>query len=256
MRMGPTWPAYYAAYSQPLSALAVNQNFAGNGRRSDVAEPWRAAAQRMRQTLAGVRIRQTGPIRRGLTPPGARVLASASSAPLSGIVREMNVYSDNFIAEMLVKGVGVHSSGSGTTAAGAARTHQILSSLGILTARDRLVDGSGLSRQNRLTAASLARLVAAADADPTWGRAFIASLPRGGEGTLSSRLRASAVAGRVRAKTGFINGASALSGRVTSRAGQRYAFSMLMNTDRISEARAVQDTVVTLLARGLEDAAR
>jgi D-alanyl-D-alanine carboxypeptidase/D-alanyl-D-alanine-endopeptidase (penicillin-binding protein 4) len=255
MRMGPTWPAYYAAYSQPLSSLSVNQNFAGNGRRADVGEPWRAAALRVRQTLTGVRIPHAGPLRRGLTPPGARVLASVSSAPLSGVVREMNVPSDNFIAEMVTKGVGVHATGSGTTAAGTARIHEILASLGILTARDRLVDGSGLSRQNRLSAASLVRLVAAADADTTWGPAFMASLPRGGEGTLSTRLSSAAVAKRVQAKTGFINGAIALSGRVTSRGGQRYAFSMLMNTDRITDARKVQDAVVTLLARGREDTA-
>lgn len=254
MRMGPTWPSYYASYSQPLSALAVNQNFAGNARRADIGEPWRGAALRVRQTLAGVRITHTGPVRRGLTPAGARVLATASSAPLSGVVREMNVPSDNFIAEMVVKAIGVHSSGAGTTAAGTARTHELLRSLGILTPRDRLVDGSGLSRQNRLSAASLARLVAAADSDTVWGPAFLASLPRGGEGTLSGRLRAGAVARRVQAKTGYINGASALSGRVVSRGGQRYAFAMLMNTNRISEARAVQDSVVTLLARGREDA--
>jgi D-alanyl-D-alanine carboxypeptidase/D-alanyl-D-alanine-endopeptidase (penicillin-binding protein 4) len=253
MRVGPTWPAYYAAYSQPLSALSVNQNFAGNGRRADVGEPWRAAAVRVRQALTGVRITHRGPLRRGLTPPGARVLASVSSVPLSGIAREMNVPSDNFIAEMLVKGVGVHAGGTGTTAAGTARIHEILRSPGILTARDRLVDGSGLSRRNRLSAASLVRLVAAADADTTWGPAFIASLPRGGEGTLSNRLRSPAVAKRVRAKTGFINGASSLSGRVVSRGGQRYAFSLLMNTERITDARTVQDTVVTLLARGRED---
>jgi serine-type D-Ala-D-Ala carboxypeptidase/endopeptidase (penicillin-binding protein 4) len=256
MRMGPAWFSHYSAYSQPLSALAVNQNFAGNARRLNVGEPWRAAAVRMRQALGGARVAHTGPLRRGVSPPGVQVLATASSAPLSGVVREMNVPSDNFIAEMVVKAVGANAGGAGTTAAGNARTHETLRGLGVLTPRDRLVDGSGLSRRNRLTAASLARLVAAADADTVWGPAFMASLPRGGEGTLRNRLTAGAVANRVRAKTGFINGASALSGHVVSRGGQRYAFAMLMNTSRISEARAVQDAVVTLLARGREDTPR
>lgn len=255
-RMGPTWPSYYASYSQPLSALASNQNYAGDRRGSYASQPWRSSARRLVSSLKGVGVSHRGAIRRGSTPAATRVLATATSPPLRRIVREMNVPSDNFIAEMLTKATGVYGVGQGTTSAGGRRTTELLRHQGILTPRDRLVDGSGLSRSNRLTATTLVRLVAAADADPSWGRAFISSLPKGGEGTLVNRMRSGVATNRVRAKTGYINGASSLSGRVVSRGGTHYAFSMLMNTHDITGAKATQDRVVTLLARGSEDSRR
>ena len=253
MREGPRWLSHYHLYSQPLSALAVNQGYAGNGRRAEAPVPWRAAAVRVRGALHGVRIAHEGGMRRGRPPASVRVLSTATSAPLRAIVREMNVPSDNFVAEMLTKAVGAHGSGRGTSAGGTARTEALLAARGVLTGRERLVDGSGLSRDNRLTATALVRLVAAADADPDWGRALLASLPRGGEGTLATRLRSPRVARRVQAKTGYINGASSLSGRVVSVGGQRYAFAMLMNTGGLADARRTQEQVVTLLALGRED---
>ncbi|HMM49929.1 MAG TPA: D-alanyl-D-alanine carboxypeptidase/D-alanyl-D-alanine-endopeptidase, partial [Miltoncostaeaceae bacterium] len=254
--MVPSWPAYYADYTQPLSALAVNQDYAGDDRSRDADRPWLAAAQRLRNTLTGLGIRHRGALRHGRTPPGVRSLGVARSAPLARAVREMNLHSDNFIAEMLVKNVGVHALGAGSTAAGTERIRQVLIQRRILTPADRLADGSGLSRDNRLSAASLARVIAAADGDRSWGRALLASLPHGGEGTLIRRLTEADVAPRVQAKTGFINGAASLSGRVISRNGQRYAFAFLMNTDRIGEAQQLQDRVVALLARGAEDTGR
>lgn len=255
-RVGPTWPAYYAAYSQPLSALATNQNYAGDTRGSYSGSPWHSAATRLRAALRGVHVAQSGGLRTGVTPQATRVLSSVRSPPLRRIVREMNVSSDNFIAETLTKATGVHGVGQGTTRAGTARTELMLTQLGVLTGRERLVDGSGLSRHNRLTATALVRLIAAADGDRTWGAALIASLPKGGEGTLVNRMRTGVATNRVRAKTGYIDGVSSLSGRVVSRRGVHYAFSMLMNTQDITGAKATQDRVVTLLASGSEDARR
>ena len=255
-RMGPTWPSYYSSYAQPLSALASNQNYADDRRGSYASQPWRTSARRLVSSLKGVGVSHTGRIRHGSTPAATRVLAATTSPPLRRAVREMNVPSDNFIAEMLTKTTGVYGRGQGTTAAGTGRTAELLRHQGILSRRDRLVDGSGLSRSNRLTATTLVRLVAAADADPSWGRAFIASLPKGGEGTLVNRMRTGVATNRVRAKTGYIDGVSSLSGRVVSRSGTHYAFSMLMNTNDITGAKATQDRVVTPLARGSEDARR
>jgi D-alanyl-D-alanine carboxypeptidase/D-alanyl-D-alanine-endopeptidase (penicillin-binding protein 4) len=189
----------------------------------------------------------------GATPAGGRLLATATSPTLPTILRAMNLDSDNFIAETLAKDVGAYGLGRGTTRAGTARTAALLTGRGILDGGDRLVDGSGLSRANRLSAASLARLIAAADGDPEWGAPLIASLAQGGEGTLVRRFRTGPATKRVRAKTGYLDGVSAMAGRVVSRRGQRYAFALLMNTADIGGARAVQDRVVTLLASGSED---
>jgi D-alanyl-D-alanine carboxypeptidase/D-alanyl-D-alanine-endopeptidase (penicillin-binding protein 4) len=168
----------------------------------------------------------------------------------------MNLASDNFIAETLAKDVGAYGTGHGTTAAGVARTRDLLTERGILSASDRLVDGSGLSRYNRVAASSMVRLIADADEDTTWGPALISSLARGGQGTLIHRFLTGPATRRVRAKTGYLNGVSAMAGRVISRGGRHYAFALIMNSSDILGARATQDRVVTLLASGSEDPPR
>ena len=97
------------------------------------------------------------------------------------------------------------------------------------------------------------KLIAQADADPRWGTPLINSLARGGEGTLIRRFTSGVATKRVRAKTGYLDGVSAMAGRVVSRRGVHYGFALLMNTADIGGARAVQDNVVTLLAAGAED---
>lgn len=255
-RLGPGWPSYYRAYASPLSALATNQNFSGNARASYVGNPALTAAQRMRAALKGVGVRQVGGLAVGVTPASARPVGSATSPPLRTILRTMNLESDNFIAETLVKDVGAYGAGRGTTTAGVTRTRRVLAARGILGASDRLVDGSGLSRANRIAASSLVRLIADADGDATWGSALISSLARGGEGTLVRRFLSGPATKRVRAKTGYLNNVSAMAGRVVSRRGERYAFALIMNSPDILGARATQDRVVTLLAAGSEDPAR
>ena len=252
-RLGPGWPSYYRYYASPLSGLPTNQDYAGNGRNAHVSSPPLAAAQRLKATLRGFGVAQVGALKAGAAPSGGQVLATAESPRLPVILRTMNLASDNFIAETLAKDVGAYASGRGTTRAGLARTHALLAGRGIAGAGDRLVDGSGLSRDNRLSAATLVRLVAAADADPGWGKALIGSLARGGEGTLVRRFTSGPATKRVRAKTGYLEGVSSLAGRVISRRGQRYAFAMLMNTADIGGARVTQDRVVTLLASGSGD---
>jgi D-alanyl-D-alanine carboxypeptidase/D-alanyl-D-alanine-endopeptidase (penicillin-binding protein 4) len=252
-RMGPGWPSYYRAYASPLSGLVTNQNFSGNGRSSYVSSPALAAAQRVRAALKAVGVAHVGGLTVGVTPATARPIGTAVSPPLPAILRAMNLESDNFIAETLVKDVGAYGTGHGTTGAGVRRTQALLVDRGILGAGDRLVDGSGLSRDNRLAAASLVRLITEADSDPTWGPALISSLAQGGQGTLVRRFLTGPATKRVRAKTGYLNGVSAMAGRVVSRGGERYAFALLMSTPDILGARATQDRVVTLLASGSED---
>ncbi len=251
-RTGRGWLPYYTLYSPPLTGLPTNQAHAGNGQAAYSPDPPRASGQRLRAAMKGVGVGHRGDVRTGRTPKKGRLLATALSPRLRIIAGTMNRSSDNHIAETLLKGVGAHSGGRGTSAGGARAISSRLRSLGILAAGDRIVDGSGLSRQNRVSAASLARLIATADRDRTWGRALISSLPRGGEGTLVRRFRGSARK-RVRAKTGYINGVSTLAGRVVSRRGDRYAFALMMNDTDISGAQATQNRIIALLAAGAAD---
>jgi D-alanyl-D-alanine carboxypeptidase/D-alanyl-D-alanine-endopeptidase (penicillin-binding protein 4) len=125
---------------------------------------------------------------------------------------------------------------------------QALGEAGVPLAGVRIVDGSGLSRLDRLTANAVAAILKAAWNDPTVRPAFVASLPVAGiNGTLEDRLRAPVTRGRVLAKTGTTSDASALSGYVTT----KYIFAVLQNGHPLSYwwARRAQDRFVQVLAR-------
>lgn len=252
-RTGLQWRSYYTAYSPPLSALNVNQNHQGDGQARYVADPPIGAAAQLRVALKRSGIRHVGQLRTGRTPASAVPAGTVTSPPLSAILAVMNSESDNFIAEVLRKDVGAYGGAAGTSEEGAAVTVRLLAELGVMSARDRVVDGSGLSRANRLTANTLARLLAAADAQPEWGAALIDSLPTGGTGTLIRRFKDPSIRDRVHGKTGYIDGVSSLAGIAESPSGTRYAFAFLMNDWDITGAKATQDRIVTLLARGALD---
>jgi D-alanyl-D-alanine carboxypeptidase/D-alanyl-D-alanine-endopeptidase (penicillin-binding protein 4) len=112
----------------------------------------------------------------------------------------------------------------------------------------RIADGSGLSHYDRSTVTALADIVRAGASDPRIGRVFLRSLAVAGvSGTLRDRLATQPTRGRVRAKTGTTNRASALAGLV----GDRYVFAILHNGRPVPywTARAAQDRFVQLLAR-------
>jgi D-alanyl-D-alanine carboxypeptidase/D-alanyl-D-alanine-endopeptidase (penicillin-binding protein 4) len=116
----------------------------------------------------------------------------------------------------------------------------------------RFEEGSGLSRNNLLTARATVALLAAMARHPA-GKDFEASLPVAGrDGTLRSRLRGTAAEGNVSAKTGTLRWANALSGYLHTAGGERLAFALLLNRHAPSpgapSAREELDQLVTLLA--------
>ena len=255
-RGGPLWEASYRFESPPLSALSINQNFNADDRSHGyVRNSPLAAAGRVRGAMHSLGIEHVGPLRVGMSPTAGRPIGSVMSPPLRQIVGLMLPPSDNFIAETLTRDVGAWAGGNGTTAAGTAQATKLLTQLGALRSTDRIVDGSGLSRANRLSAETLVRVLTAADRDTTWGAPLVRALPHGGEGTLKRRLKNPDVATHVSAKTGSISGVTSLAGLVTSDGGVRYAFAFLMNGNQSRAARRAQDQMVTLLATGAADSA-
>jgi PBP4 family serine-type D-alanyl-D-alanine carboxypeptidase len=159
----------------------------------------------------------------------------------------MDVDSDNFIAEMLLKDIGAEVGTGGTTAAGAAVVRRDLASAGLPLAGVRIVDGSGLSLDDRLTARFLTSLLEAMWEDPDLHAPSWSALPVAGRtGTLEKRMQRTPARGVVRAKTGTTDRASALSGYV----GDRYVFAVVQNGRPVSEwaARRAQDRFATALA--------
>ncbi|MCB9010463.1 MAG: D-alanyl-D-alanine carboxypeptidase/D-alanyl-D-alanine-endopeptidase [Actinobacteria bacterium] len=255
-RVGRGWRSYYTAYSPPLSGLTLNQSHLGDRQGAYAANPERTAGLRLAGELHGLGVTQRSGVRTGRTPTTAVVLGQVTSPRLSGILRVMNTNSDNFIAEMIRKNVGAYAGAGGTSLAGNRATSSLLARHGLISRADRLVDGSGLSRNNRLTANTLVGIFSAANAEPRWGRALINSLATGGSGTLIRRFTAAGIRDRVHAKTGYIDGVSGLAGVVDSPRGVRYAFAFLMNDWDIGGAKATQDRIVTLLASGRMDPRR
>jgi serine-type D-Ala-D-Ala carboxypeptidase/endopeptidase (penicillin-binding protein 4) len=239
------WKASYLIWeSPPLSALIVDRGRYG-GRVT--ANPALVAALLFRAELRAAGVSVAGPARVARSGAADFPLAFVHSARLSALVRYMGVESDNFTAEMLLKQLGAQDGGHGTSAAGAVAVTAALRNAGVPLGGVRVVDGSGLSHLNRLTAASLVTLLQAAWSDPELRGSFLPILPVAGlSGTLRHRLQKPPVRGRVLAKTGTTNGASTLAGYVAG----RYAFAVLHNGRPVSTwwARKAQDRFVTVLA--------
>jgi D-alanyl-D-alanine carboxypeptidase/D-alanyl-D-alanine-endopeptidase (penicillin-binding protein 4) len=239
------WKAsFYIEESPPLSALIVDRGRVG---RFTSRDPALAAAQLFRAALVRAGVHVAGGPAHGVAPPDAMVVASIDSPPLAVIVHHMDIVSDNFEAEMLLKELGAVQAGAGTTAAGAGVVTGLLAQAGIPLAGVRLVDGSGLSLLDRLTPDAVVALLETMWKDPEQRLELLSSLPVAARtGTLHDRMLHTAAAGIVRAKTGTTSNASALSGFV----GDRYVFSILQNGWPVSWtwARRAQDRFATVLA--------
>jgi serine-type D-Ala-D-Ala carboxypeptidase/endopeptidase (penicillin-binding protein 4) len=249
LRVAPGWKAsYYKDESPPLSALVANRARL-DGRIVD--EPARAAAILFRRKLSALGIRVAGKAKKGLLGLDATALAGVRSPRLSRLVRRMNRVSDNFYAEMLLKQLGARLRGAGTTAAGARVVKAELRQRGVTMDGVRIVDGSGLSRKDRLTARALVELLISATSDAVIGAPFVGSLPVAGvNGTLADRMESPPAYGTVYAKTGTTGQASALSGYVRT----RYVFAVLMNGDPVPwwYAQRSQDRFAQVLARAAQ----
>jgi serine-type D-Ala-D-Ala carboxypeptidase/endopeptidase (penicillin-binding protein 4) len=243
-RSAPGWrPWFLGVESPPLSALTVDEVHANGANGAAVAAARAFAAALGRRGIAVGRAATTG--RR---PADAFPLAQDLSEPLADIVRRMNRESDNFVSEMLLKELGAAVARSGSTRAGGGVVRQDLADAGVPVAGVRIVDGSGLSRLDRLTANSLVAILRAGAADPAIRDAFVTSLAVAGvSGTLKRRLDRRPTRGRVIAKTGTTSQASALAGFVR----RRYVFAILQNGSPVPYwwARRAQDRFVTVLAR-------
>jgi D-alanyl-D-alanine carboxypeptidase/D-alanyl-D-alanine-endopeptidase (penicillin-binding protein 4) len=237
-------PSFFIEESAPLSALVVDRARVG---RYITRTPALAAATEFRDTLRAAGVAVDGPVRVGSADEYSIPLGEVFSPPLATIIRFMDRESDNFTAELLLKQLGAVELERGTSAAGASVVMRTLAEAGVPTAGVRIVDGSGLSRLDRLTAESLGGLLKVAWADPIVRPALLAALPVAGvNGTLEDRLRRPPARGRVLAKTGTTRDASALSGYVRN----RFAFAVLQNGHPLSYwwARVAQDRFAQVLA--------
>lgn len=180
---------------------------------------------------------------------GGRLLVRIETK-LGDIVPVMLKASQNHRAEMVWKHLGACLGGAGSFAGGAEAVRKVLAARDIALDGAVLADGSGLSRDNRVSADQVVAILAA-----VWKSAgagiFRESLPAGGEPGSTLRNRLKDLGPRVRAKTGYIRGVVALSGYVEPASGPAIAFSILTRQERPGRlgAKSVEDRIVRILAR-------
>lgn len=219
--------------------------------RRRVEHPPLAAAYAFRRLLKqrGVEV---GEVAMETTPRGATLVAKHRSERLATIAAKMNKYSNNFIAEMLLRAVARRppTHRQGTWKRGKAAVQRWLEKkVGLSRGSFRYLNGSGLYSGGLFSARAVTRLLLHMDKKSRHRRAFRDSLAAsGGEGTLKTRLR-KRYAGKVIGKTGTLNQVSALSGYARNRAGRLLAFSIIMNRTNKATARmrSIQDRICALL---------
>lgn len=250
VRYVPTWkPNYITDFeSGPASALLVNDGFEQyRPRHVAAAQPDVAAAGALAALLQARGVVVAGGVGEGKAPDGPP-LAHVESPPLSEVVGEMLRESDNLTAEMLVKELGYRLAGDGSTAAGLKVVRDALTKAGLDVTDLVTLDGSGLDRSDRATCGLLLTALKRAGASGP----VAAGLPVAAKtGTLAKRFDGSPAAGRLRAKTGSLDGVTALTGYVDEAGkSQPLAFAMLANNlPRDAVGRALQDQVGAALAR-------
>jgi D-alanyl-D-alanine carboxypeptidase/D-alanyl-D-alanine-endopeptidase (penicillin-binding protein 4) len=225
-----------------LGGLTVNRGYDGS---RYAASPALVAARRFFRSLRRANVRVLGRAAAGPTAEGASELAGTTSVPLSQLVALTNAPSDNFYAETLLKTLGARVGSAGTTSAGAAVVRDQLAAFGV---HPRVADGSGLARANRTTPRQVVRLLDRMDGQQI-ATTFKSSLAVPGRtGTLRRRMRGTAAAGRCEAKTGTLNGVSALAGYCPSQDGHTIAFAFLMSNVNVFTAHGVQDRGTAAIA--------
>ena len=230
----------------PLSALAFNHGRTGKSRPYFQSSPATFAAQQFEQALERRGIKVVGKARRGLAAAGMTPFSEWESPTIANIVRTMNQPSDNYIAEMLIKGLGSQFGGEGSTSAGGRIIRETVSQFEINPA---ITDGSGLARSNRTSPREVVQLLAGMDQSEV-AEAFDQSLAViGRNGTVYNRMRGTAAQDNCHAKTGTLRDVSALAGYCDAEGGHRIAFAFLMNRVYPSGARTLQDRMTAALAR-------
>jgi D-alanyl-D-alanine carboxypeptidase/D-alanyl-D-alanine-endopeptidase (penicillin-binding protein 4) len=251
IRIVPSWKANYVIDNEagPLGALMVNGGFTvfdpPPEKRAD--DPAAHAASELTRLATAAGIAVAGPARSGAVPPeGTVTVATVRSAPLSEIVAGMLRESDNTAAELLVKELGVVKRHEGSTPAGTGAVTDVLTDVKLPTAGLRLGDGSGLEVTNQASCALLAAVLRIPDGS---GGPRLSPLlaVAGRSGTLSLRLAGTPLEGKLRAKTGSLNGVSGLAGYLDGRRALSFAF---LANGPLSEStgRLLQDRLVALLA--------
>jgi serine-type D-Ala-D-Ala carboxypeptidase/endopeptidase (penicillin-binding protein 4) len=226
-------PAHFAASS--FLAVLVERGIRLDGSIEVVDRPEESIVERLTAPRGGQRRR-------------TRVLAKHVSPPLREYLSVINKRSNNLFAELVFRTMGRVHSGQGSSRASSDAVKASLAEVGVSVGELELLDGSGLSAENRVSPGAFVALFDGMSEDPQWPE-FWATLPEAGQRRGLPRMYRTAAAGNLRAKTGTIEGVSALSGVVRSKDQERLAFSIVLNGARsTTAAKSVENRIGARLA--------
>jgi serine-type D-Ala-D-Ala carboxypeptidase/endopeptidase (penicillin-binding protein 4) len=228
VRYVPSWDPTYRTDPEvgPIGALTVNHGIrAVQPGLTPVDDPAVFAASQLSDLLRsrGVSVGSPG---RATAPSNAKPVASVQSAPLHEVAGAAMESSDNLAMEMFAREVGLKATNQGTTAAGTKAVVGEMHKLGVPVDGVALVDGSGLDYGNRVSCQALLSVLALGsrrEFNGLWDGLAVA----GQTGTLADELRGSPLTGKLRGKTGSLQGVTGLAGFVDT--GPPVAFSYIAN---------------------------
>lgn len=197
-----------------------------------------------------------GKVREGTPSAEARLLYTHESPPLAEMVRDINKFSNNVMARQLYLTIAGEMGGAPARAENAAHAVRQWLELKKVRAPELVIEnGSGLSRIERASAATIAALLESAWHSRVMPE-FMSSLPVAAvDGTMRKRLLGERVAGHAHIKTGLLQDVRSIAGYVLDQRGRRYAVVMIVNHPRAPEAQAAQDALLEWIYDGLRDRA-
>ncbi|MDR5756110.1 D-alanyl-D-alanine carboxypeptidase/D-alanyl-D-alanine-endopeptidase [Caballeronia sp. LZ035] len=196
-----------------------------------------------------------GTTREGPTPSNARLVGTHRSPVLSDVVRDINKFSNNVMARNLFLTIGATQLKPPATTAKSSQAIQAFLRRSALPMNGLVLDnGSGLSRDEHISAISLADLLLAANASPV-AQVYIESLPIAGvDGTMRNRLTNAGALGNAHIKTGTLRDVRAIAGYVGAENGESYVVVSFINDPRAEAARAAHDALLEWVYEGARKA--
>ncbi|UOD51110.1 D-alanyl-D-alanine carboxypeptidase/D-alanyl-D-alanine endopeptidase [Orrella daihaiensis] len=190
----------------------------------------------------------TGTVKDGSIPADAVPLAAHQSPPLAEVIRLVNKRSNNVMTRVLLLTLGAQAGQRPATVAGSAEVvKRILTAQGIELGQTVIENGSGLSRNARISADVMADMLQHAWRSPAMPEYVSSMAILGVDGTLKRRLRGDDARGYANMKTGALKDARAIAGYVLSKSGKRYVFVSLVNHPQAYKARDFENAVMAWL---------
>jgi D-alanyl-D-alanine carboxypeptidase/D-alanyl-D-alanine-endopeptidase (penicillin-binding protein 4) len=226
-RFLPFWNPNYARDGEvgSLGALTVDAGFVDPVAETPADDPAIVAGERLTGLLEARGIEVNGGVRHGTAPADAREVAHLDSPPLAAVIVEMLPGSDNYTAEQILREVAADADPSrpATTDAGVAVAMRHLMELKIPLRGVVMRDGSGLARANQMTCDTLLHVFDLSQ-EPRYAAIDLGLSVAGRSGTMATRFVGDPLAGRLRAKTGSLNGVVGLVGTVDGDVDAHFAF--------------------------------